>query len=348
MFGEKKGICSIKEDTLILRRYLIIASQIVLLLLFTGCVIRYVIEEPIVGSLPAESLQKDSIQILINDMREDTAFHSFNLPIAVKLNNIPDEIDFLKRSLNNEFYYRGLPIKLYTDTSLANGCLKLKIYTYKITSHRVSAFSPWESYHQFHANLITNKDTIPLFAYFYNGKLPNVSMKEVEETCFNIPMSIIVGEIASKINQSTLNAKVSDKLVDSLSKEIDNNIGMWDNGPFWQVLALGHSNNQLAMAKLKELTYADDQFVRACALSAMGTLGCASELFFLIKRYEETTGIDKIMAMKSIAGIGTQQSMQFTEEEQSHSQEYEKENGFKYCVDLYLSGYQNKNLYFSK
>jgi HEAT repeat protein len=101
------------------------------------------------------------------------------------------------------------------------------------------------------------------------------------------------------------------------------------------LIELGGLNNPDAMKYLAPFADNDDRFVRACALSAMGTLGAQDQLEYLKKKYAQYEEIDKYMALKSIGDIGTPQAIDFVEKAKNERL-YNKELGFKYCVDLYL------------
>jgi HEAT repeat protein len=177
-------------------------------------------------------------------------------------------------------------------------------------------------------------------AYFYNGKTPMWDIKEVEEPCFTIPVSIIIKDVASKINRAVFNLSASDGKVDALTSQIDAEIGKETKDPyarpFWKVLELGYTNNPKATEPLKKYTQDRDEFLKSCALSSIGTLGADGHLDFLIQQYRTAGGYnDKYMAAKAIGDIGTPAALQVLQDAKK-DKSYASESGLKYCVDLYV------------
>jgi HEAT repeat protein len=88
------------------------------------------------------------------------------------------------------------------------------------------------------------------------------------------------------------------------------------------------------MEMLVKTINTEDTLARACALSAMGTLGAEKKLEFLKKKYAEYADIDRFMALKAIGDIGTPEAIAFLRESKADPQN-EYEYAIKYCVDLY-------------
>lgn len=161
-------------------------------------------------------------------------------------------------------------------------------------------------------------------------------MNEINEPCFDIPTSIIIKEVASKINKAVFALQAPDAKIDALTAEIDAEIPLKkERGPFWKVLELGYTNNPKAIEPLKKYSQqAGDEFFKSCALSAIGTLNPESQFEFLKQRYEAGGFNDRYMATKSIGDIGTEEALHFIEGLRN-SDAYKGEGGLKSCVDLY-------------
>jgi hypothetical protein len=213
----------------------------------------------------------------------------------------------------------------------------LTIKKYQIISRRVSGFSPWEAYHVFRAEVTGGGQTCDIRAYFFNGKVPMISMHEVEEPCFNMPMSILVKEIASKINHCSLRYTAGDAKVSEIRGRAEKKVRSEDDDAYIPVIELGSTNNPAAMSALVTFSDAKERITRACALSAIGTLGAQNQVEFLKKKYTEYQKgeIDKFMTLKSIGDIGTPEAVDFIKKAKDDPQ-YGSEFGFKYVVDLYL------------
>jgi hypothetical protein len=210
----------------------------------------------------------------------------------------------------------------------------LLINRYQIANLRATGFSPWESFHIFSGTVIKDGQEKTIKAYFYNGKVPVWSMAEIQEPCFTIPISIIIKDVASKINQTVFNLRASDEKVSRLTDEINSEISKNNYSNFWKVLELGYTNNPEAIEPLKKYAQTGDEFFKSCALSSIGTLGAVGQLEFLKQRYREGSYNDRYMAAKAIGDIGTPEALQVIQGMKKDTA-YEKEGGLRYCVDLY-------------
>jgi hypothetical protein len=314
------------------------------LILFTGCGLNYTIKDPAVSSINYEKQNIAPSTLTIIDKRTDmdTAFilgqfgafaTTMSKDVPVKLDNIQDPIGYFGQHLERELNSRGIPVKSNVGKTATEG-LTLIINRYQIANRRATGFSPWESFHIFSGTLIKDGKEKKIKAYFYNGKVPVWSMNEIEEPCFTTPISIIIKDVASKINRATFDLRVSDERVNKLTEEIDSEIGKNNYSNFWKVLELGYTNNPKAVESLKRYAQADDDFFKSCALSSIGTLGAADQFEFLKGRYREGRYNDRYMSIKAIGDLGTPETMQFLQAIKKEK-DYEKEGGLKYCVDLY-------------
>lgn len=306
--------------------------------LFYGCSLKYTITEPKVSGFQYDIPEKKHLVMKVIDQRSDTKFHQgiSNLSnIKVDLVNAENPITWLSQSLEKEFAARGISLGITTQDTQNPPDLVLTVKKYQVVSRRVSAFSPWESYHSFMGDLKAGNEIYTIRAYFFNGKVAVWSMSEIEEPCFNIPMSIIVKEIASKINRYAMHYTTSDEKLKVINSRVEEKMKEGAKDAYLSVLELGSTNNPNAIKMLIALADAKDRFIRACALSAIGTLGAQNEFEFLKKKYEQYNEADRFMALKSIGDIGTPEAIDFIKQAQQDSQ-YASQNGFKYCVDLYL------------
>ena len=199
----------------------------------------------------------------------------------------------------------------------------------------MSGYSPWESYHSFRGEVTAGRKTTTIHAYFFNGKVPVWSMNEIEEPCFNMPLSLLVKEIASKINNIALHYSAGDEMIRDSSTRAAEQAKKKDDNACFPIFELGGTNNSGALKVLYSFADNDDRFIRACALSAIGTLGVKNQFDFLQKKYMQYEEIDKYMALKSIGDAGTPQAMDFIRKK-TNDPLYKNEMGFKYCADLYL------------
>ena len=217
---------------------------IVLLALFSGCSVTYTIKDPVLSSIKYGKIDTKPITLTVVDSRSgiDSIFVVGRLAFAKDLTEMPvtlkkmeDPIGYFTSHLEKEFMSRKINIKCVVGKTAGEG-ITLEIHKYQIINRRASGFSPWEAMHVFYGTITTSEGRTSIRTYFYNGKMPVWSMNEIEEPCFNIPISIIIKDVASKINKVVFNYSSPDEEVERITSEISAEFGKDDNGPFWRVL----------------------------------------------------------------------------------------------------------------
>lgn len=297
-----------------------------LLLLFTGCNIELLYKKPTVSNIEVSG-KLDPIKIKVVDKRKaDTKWHVNIGPLARKVadssfiwydedsDNLVNEIEKFASELAMEFKAKKIPVEVVKD---GEADMVIEIKNYQLISHRFTGFDPFVAHHVFYADFIANDNSShPIPFYFFNGKVPIWSFeKEVADPCFNMPFSILVKEVAAKINSKVFKTSSSSDKVASIVSKVNENID--DDEVFWDIIALGLTNNKEAIPTLKKLVENDDRFIRGCALSALGTLGAVEEFAFLKSCYNKFEEVDKYLAFKSIgdlAYLGSEDAKAFVEE----------------------------------
>lgn len=319
---------------------------LVLFMLLTGCGLNITVKEPTLSSVnyARQNVAQQTLNIVDGRTGTDTLFVMGKVGLGakmsdisnlLKLENIKDPIAFFSMHLEKELNSRGIPVKCAVRKAGGNG-LTLTVIRYQILNYRATGFSPWEACHVFHGILEGNGVKTPIKAYFYNGKTPVWSMNEINEPCFDVPASIIIKEVASKINRAIFTLKATDEKVNALTAEIDAKLPLnKPGGPFWKVLELGYTNNSSAMEPLKKYSqHEGDEFFKSCALTAIGTLNPEGQFEFLKQRYEAGGYNDRYMAAKAIGDLGTPEALHFMQG-LKNTDAYNGEGGLKSCVDLY-------------
>jgi hypothetical protein len=326
-------------------------NAVLLVLVFatalTGCSLSYKVQDPVLSSVQYGGTDLQPLTLNVVDQRtgEDAVFlvkyfgpgGGSSDALSLTLENMEDPVGYFSQQLEKELNARKIPVRCVVGET-AGADMTLLIDRYQIFNIRATGFSPYEACHVFAATLVADGRKTPIKAYFYNGKTPIWSMNEVEEPCFTIPVSIMVKEVASKINTAAFDLRAPDDKVAALTRTIDAETVTPDTDPyerpFWQVLELGYTNNPTALAPLKKYAMDEDDFFSACALSAMGTLGAEGELDFLILRYENGSFNTRYMAAKAIGDIGTVEALRILRDWKTQ-EAYESEGGLKNCLDLY-------------
>lgn len=311
--------------------------------LITGCSsmtpkYKLTINEPLVSNVKYDAGTKKPMVLKIVDDRTSRLFHNslaYLSAAQVDLTNVEKPIAWFSQAIEKEFAAREIPLKVVDANSSVTPDLVLTIKKYQITSRLVTWLTPWETYHTFMGELAADGKIYSIRSYFFNGKTYGGGLKEIEEACFNVPMSIVVKDVASKINLHALKYSASDSRIAEFQARAEKKIKAQDEDAYRPVLELGNSNNPAALPSLIKFSSAEDRFTRACALSGIGTLGAQEQLGFLKKKLKEYAEMDKYMALKAIGDLGTPEAIDLIRRAKDDP-EYNSEYGFKYVVDLYL------------
>lgn len=305
----------------------------------TGCSITIPMARPTPSGLSFSDPSATKVTLKVVDGRagQEMSFHVLTAGLSsanVRLDGIDAPVMTLADNLANEVAGRGYPVKVVTDPSAAAD-VELRVTRYRIVSREIPGFGPWEAMHQFRGTLTAGSKQRTVYAYFFNSKMPLLGAKDVYDPCFNLPQSILVKEIVSRVNHAVLGFRSSDAAVDELIKRARSKNDI-DNGPYMEIVELGGTNNPKAMDVLKQYASHRDEFVRAVAFDAIGMLGPEKELGFLKDRFVSPalTGRDRYMALKAIGDAGDEESLKFVSYQTSHK-DYDGEAGMRYLVDLY-------------
>lgn len=290
------------------------------ILIVAGCSIKFFYNNPMVSNLQLQG-DHNPVTLKIVDKREAGKKWLVMIgPLAAreiywfnKETRTPvDEIKTLGMELGKEFKARNL---LVTLVESGDADIVLEVTNYQVIGLRFTAFDPFIVHHCFFAYLKVNQDSFPIPFYFFNGKVPIWSFKgEIPNPCFNLPFSILVKEVASKINSYVFKTKATDEEVKRLADLVSKGVKDGNDDVFWNILALGATNNMAALPTVKQCVGNEDRFIRGIALSAIGTLGALDEFEFLKTSYEKLEEVDKYLAFKSLgdlAYLGSQQARDY-------------------------------------
>jgi len=248
--------------------------------------------------------------------------------IKVNLRNIEDEMAFLRENLIQELNSRGIAVVASESDDTP---LRFIVRKYRIRNHRSTGFSPFQTATIVSGDYVSNGETKKLAFYFRIGKVPMWSMKEVVDPCYSIPLSIMVKELASKINRFSFDLQMPREKVEALVQEIE---GSEDNFLFLKVLELGYTNHPAAIGPLVRLTDHDDDYVKVAAICSLGVLGAVDQFEFLKKCYYTRDKDEKLMALKSIGDLNTPEAFEFLRSVKS-SEDYDHER-IREVLDLFM------------
>lgn len=315
------------DMTMRMKGYVLVIAAIALI--FTGgCAQNYYVKTP----TPSALLYTDNagvetgLKIVDQRVGEDKKFSVGRL--TVNLTNIQDEMAFLRENLVKELNSRGIAV---TASESDDAPLQLTIHKYRIRNHRSSGFSPFQTATIVSGDYVSNGESKKLAFYFRIGKVPMWSMKEVVDPCYSVPLSIMVKELASKINRFSFGLQMPREKVEALVQEIE---GSEDNFLFLKVLELGYSNHPAAIGPLVRLADHDDDYVKVAAICSLGVLGAVDQFEFLKKCYYTRDKDEKLIALKSIGDLNTPEALEFLRSVKS-SADYDHER-IREVLDLFL------------
>ena len=293
-----------------------------------GCTKTFYIKTPVPSSIIYDQKFQEVTILKINDQRsgEDKKISAGTLSVVLK--NMENEMSFLGNNIEKALRSRGINLKYKNENGKK---LLLNIHKYRIRNLRTTGFSPYWTFTTFSGDLIINGKSQKITFYFKIGKVPVWAFSEVEEPCYNIPVSLMVKEIASKINRYYFGLQAPSDKINLLLDDINNNFNEFS---FLKVLELGYTNNRDAIDPLIKLTNHKDSMVRVCAISSLGVLGAVEKFDFLKNVYNTTESIEKSMALKSIGDLDTSQAielMKFVKESSDYQDKMIRE-----VVDLYI------------
>ena len=309
-------------------KFIICLGILVALFMITGCAQTFHVKNPIPSSVVYDQALQESIALKINDQRAGEDLEISSGTLTVELKNLEDEILFLGSNLEKAFNSRGINVKYSTEDESG---LKLVVNKYSIRNIRISGFSPYWTYTTFSGDMQKDGKVHKITFYFESGKTPIWSFNEVEDPCYNVPVSLMVKEIASKINRLYFGLKAPDTKVASLTEAIN---GKLDESTFLKVLELGYTNNPEAVEPLVKLAGHEDSMVRMSAICSLGMLGAVEKFDFLKNLYDSAEGGEKSMVLKSIGDLGSPEAVEFLKSVKNSSA-YQDEM-IQEAVDLYL------------
>lgn len=313
------------------------------MLLFSGCSLSVDVKTPTpTGQKLTQSVEKKTIL----SMRDSRVGEDKNLSMG-KINytliNMENELQFLGENIEKELQSRGINLQYQS----APGDLLLNVKKYQIVNLRTSGFHPMWTYTMFSGDISIGGQSKTIAFYWLADKTPIWSMDEVNDPCFNIPVSLMVKEVAAKLNRHYFQKRSSNATVNQIASEIDRmqkavagkggddtSAEATRNAIPLKVLELGYTNNKTALKPLLELLDDEDVFIRVAATAAIGILGEESQFNRLKTLYETKDDIEKAMALKSIGDLGTAEAFSYMKKVKASS--VYQDQMFQLLVDLYI------------
>jgi hypothetical protein len=283
------------------KRFLVLGSSIGLVLLSTGCATNFTINPPVPSSVRYVVDDAGGAQSLaVVDEREGEQPKITDGRGRLNLIGLQEEpMEFLARHVSEELTARGIDTTPGTEPSDH----RLRVQTFQFRHQQASGFTPFHTMTKFAGVLEHDGTEHVVTAYFKNGKVLVWSIYEAEEPNYNIAVSLIVKEIATKINRIAYGVSASD---DDIQRTLASIEADSTHLVYQRVFELGYSNSPIVMPHLRRIAVEHDvRLARAAAISSIGMLKATSEFDFLVGRYESTTNVERAMALKSIGDLET-------------------------------------------
>lgn len=313
----------------------------VALALLSGCAINMPV--PIKDPTPAtEKYSKAETasprQLFFSDHQSETdkaQLIAGRIPMTPTYNDKPFEATrWVAQNTVRELVARGLPVKLSADGKDATDVRITRIH---IENHRVSGFSPFETYTSLRADVMTAKGPQRVTSWVKRGKVPVWSFNEVIDPTYNVPLAILTKELAAKINQALYGQALSDGQVDQLIRQVEPADGKSVNA--MDVYELGFGNNPRAVPTLVKLVRNGDDEIAHAAISSLGILRASAQLGLLIELFEAKGDVeDRAIALKAIGDLGTAESKAYLGKQKTalDSQTDRESTVFKDVIALYM------------
>ena len=303
-----------------LRRNVIISNLIFLIfvLFLSGCTKRFN-TKPVSTPENVYSLEgtEEMHALAFTDARTDSDKPLNIGTLSVELPDMDDEIDYLGENISRVLGAEGIKVS-YSKEDKSD--IKLKVLNYRIRNLRTSGFSPYHTFITFSADLISSGTSKRITAYFKNSKTPVWAFREVERPCYQIPLEVVVKEIAAKLNAHIFKRVASNETVEKLANSIN--------------MDSADAASEQYLKVLVPITNHKETIMREAAISALGILG-AKDQFNLLKRIYQTKGnIDKTMALKSIGDLDMPEAREFIAKVKM-SEDYSDDETVREVADLY-------------
>lgn len=287
-------------------------------ILLSGCAINMQVplKEPVTSAAKYDQSGTTAPVVLqFSDARSDenkAAVLVGRIPMRLTVDDKPfDPFSWLVTHTVKEMVSRGLPIQLGGD---GKGPPAVNIRLFRIENHRVSGFSPFETYTSLSSDVITSSGTQRIVVFIKRGKVPVWSFNEVIDPTYNDAIDLVAKEFAAKLSRILFNAKLGDGQIDTL---IEKTSGESIN--FRDVHELGFGNNPRAIPQLVKLTTQRDDEIFHAARSSLGVLRAHQHLELLKKQAEEPNidWEDRAITLKAIGDLGTPEARAYLQQERS-------------------------------
>ncbi len=282
-------------------------SAVISLFFLYGCTLKVPVTNPVPSTFSYAGAPDVNVKVQVKDKRPQGSMPFSHGRISVLLLNF-EEIAFFSKALVEELKARGINAKLAETGEIGSDILTLEVERFFMRNYRATGYSPFITFTNLRSKNSYKGKEVVIAAYYHAGKVPFWSMKEINEPNYNYPLSIIVKEVATKLNNKYFHLPPPENTVKAKLDAIKNIPEPDCNS----IVELGILGSNSALPYLESLVKEGQSGnVVTCALNAIGIIGSPQSLGFLKDYYSKSESKGQLWALKAIGDIGTPEAIQF-------------------------------------
>ncbi len=298
---------------------------LVALIFMFGCSITVPMTRPTPSNFQYSVKKEAPVTVVVKDSRPESEKKLAKGRFDVQITGLGEGLTFVGEEVAKELKARGVNAVVGASGAAGPDTLVLDVDRFYIRHHRMTGFSPWVTFTNFRVRALFNGTRHTVTAYFHAGKVPQWSMSEIVQPTYNYPMSVVIKEIATKLNRLYFR---SSPPADLVRRKI-NEIGKEPN--LDAILELGFLGSSDALPTLESLVKTSTSGnVVTYALDAIGIIGDPRSFAFLRGFHEESRSKGLLFSLKAIGDLGTPEALAFVRAEPT-----EENANVKEIVDLY-------------
>jgi hypothetical protein len=283
-----------------MKRLPITLTALLLASLGSACGVTYKIHAPTPSSLRYVGTPAAQRLSVVDQRPHDLEFSDGRVSVDFEFDGFQGEhreLEYLQQAVESELAVRGIPVSGGAQAQP----ITVQVRDFGVRNRRVTGWSPMVTYTRFSADFTRGSQTVRVAAYSKQVKMPVWGMGELEEPCFNRPLHLVAGELAAKLNQLFVGARVDAAQLAALKSRAETATG---DALLRVVNELGWSNHPDALVPLVQLAKSESEEVRGAALGAIGTLGSTESFGPLQQIYQAAqTDTDRYLALKAIGDL---------------------------------------------
>jgi hypothetical protein len=306
------------------RRSILLFLLVALIPMF-GCSVTVPISRPTPSSFQYSVRQEAPVTVVVKDSRPESEKKLAKGRFDVRITGFGEDLTFLGEELAKELNARGISAVAGASGAAGPDTLLLDVDRFYIRHHRATGYSPWVTFTNFRAKAVYRGTQQRVAAYFHAGKVPIWSISEIVEPTYNYPISVVIKEIATKLNRlyfrSSPPADLVRRKIDEIKKEPD----------LKAILEVGFLGSSDALPTLESLVKTDSSGnVVTYALNAIGIIGDPKSFPFLRDFHEASRSKGLLFSLKAIGDLGTPEALAFLRAEPA-----EEHGNLREIVELY-------------